>query len=212
MKNQVSNLVNAIVEFFILIFLALLPVISIYTDVVVLKNNVGEISVTEITQETLLLASALFFGYAAIKKPNMRGFLVLVAGFFGALFIREMDAFLDNIWHGFWFWPALLVALVSIFYARFLAKSTTLKPLTDFINTKPYIFILIGLIILLVFSRTFGSGSLLWHAVLAENSSRVKTVVQEGLEVLGYAFIFYGSLVFHYRNFVSFLSKKPSQD
>ncbi len=61
-------------------------------------------------------------------------------------------------------------------------------------------------------SRTFGSGNLLWHAILEEDSSRAKTVVQEGLELMGYAFIFYGSLVFLHRDFVSFLYKKPNQD
>lgn len=207
MHSLVKKMTQAVIEFFILIFLALLPVISIYLDVVVLGNDVGEISVTELTQESLLLLAATIFLYGAWKKPVIRGFLILVASFFSCLFIREMDAFLDNIWHGFWFWPALLMALVSIYYARFVAKNTTQKPLTDFINTKPYFLILIGLIVLLVLSRTFGSGNLLWHAILEENSSRAKTVVQEGLELMGYAFIFYGSLVFNHRDYVSFLYK-----
>lgn len=212
MQSPFEKIAQASIEFFILTFLALLPVLTVYIDLVILGNNLGEISVTEFTQETLLLASAFIFWYGAWKKPNIRGFLVLVAGFFSCMFIREMDAFLDEIWHGFWFWPALFMALGTILYARYVAKNTTLKPLTNFISTKPYFLILIGLIILLVLSRTFGSGNLLWHAILAENSSRAKTVVQEGLELFGYAFIFYGSLVFHYRDFVSFLSKKPNQE
>ena len=213
MQSPFQKIAYAVGEFFILTFLALLPVLSVYTDVVILGNNVGEISVTEITQETLLLFTAIIFWYGAWKKPNIRGFLVLVAGFFSCLFIREMDAFLDEIWHGFWFWPALIMAMVSIGYARFAAKNTNLKPLIDFINTKPYFLILIGLIILLMLSRTFGSGNLLWHDLLPEgNSSLVKTVVQEGLELLGYGFIFYGALDFRHRNFVSFLYKAPNQD
>lgn len=163
MQSPFQKIAYAAGEFFILTFLALLPVFSVYIDVVILGNNVGEISVTEITQETLLLFTAIIFWYGAFKKPNLRGFLVLVAGFFSCLFIREMDAFLDEIWHGFWFWPALITAMVSIGYARFAAKNTNLKPLMDFINTKPYFLILIGLIILLILSRTFGSGNLLWH-------------------------------------------------
>lgn len=213
MEPRVNKLVYATLEFFILTFLGFLPVVSIYLDVIVLGNNVGEISVTEITQEALLLVAALVFWYGAWKKPKVRGFLVLVAGFFSCMFIREMDQFLDDIWHGFWFWPALLMALVTISYSRFAAKNTTRQALLDFINTKPYYFILIGLIVLLVFSRTFGSGNLLWHDLLPEgNSSLVKTVVQEGLELLGYAFIFYGSVVFQHRDFVSFLYKKTNQD
>ena len=213
MKPQLNKLVNATIELFILIFLAVLPVLSVYLDIVILSGTVGEISVTEITQEALLLASAIIFWYGALKKPTSRGFLVLVAGFFSCLFIREMDQFLDEIWHGFWFWPALFMALFSIGYTRFFAKNTSFKSLIDFINTKPYFLILIGLIVLIILSRTFGSGNLLWHDLLPEgDSSLVKAIVQEGLELFGYAFIFYGSLVFYHRDFVSFLYKAPSQD
>ena len=213
MQTSLHKISLAAVEFFILLILAILPAISVYTDIVILGNDIGEISVTEIAQETLLLLSAIIFWYGAWKKPTSRGFLVLVAGFLTSMFIREMDGFFDEIWHGFWFWPALIMAMVSIGYARFAAKNTNLKPLIDFINTKPYFLILIGLIILLMLSRTFGSGNLLWHDLLPEgNSSLVKTVVQEGLELLGYAFIFYGALVFRHRNFVSFLYKAPNQD
>lgn len=213
MQTSLRKITLAVVEFFILIILAILPMISVYIDVVFLGNGVGEISVTEFTQEALLLFAVIIFWYGAWKKPSSRSFLVLVAGFLSSMFIREMDAFLDEVWHGFWFWPALLMALASIGYARFVSKKTSLKPLLDFINTKPYFLILIGLVVILILSRTFGSGSLLWHDLLPEgNSSLVKTVVQEGLELLGYAFIFYGSLVFLHRDFVSFLYKAPSQD
>ncbi len=135
MQSSSKKITQAVIELFILTFLTLLPVVSIYLDVVILGNNVGEVSVTEFTQEGLLLIAAIIFWYGAWKKPAIRGFLVLVAGFFSCMFIREMDAFLDNVWHGFWFWPALVVALVVIFYARLIAKNTTQKPLTDFINT-----------------------------------------------------------------------------
>lgn len=213
MQSPFKKIAQAIFEFFIITCLALLPTLSVYIDVIVLGNDLGEISVTEIAQEALLLASAFIFWYGAWKKPNIRGFLVLIASFFSCLFIREMDSFLDEIRHGFWFWPALVTALVSIVYARWLAKSTTLKPLVSFINTKPYFLILIGLIILIILSRTFGSGNLFWNYLLPDGGAFLaKTVVQEGLELFGYAFIFYGALVFHYRNYVSFLSTAPSQD
>lgn len=212
MQSPLKIISQAVVEFLILVFFALLPLLGVYIDLVILGNDLGEVSVTEIAQETLLLASAIIFWYGALKKPTSRGFLVLVAGFFSCLFIREMDQFLDEIWHGFWFWPALFMALFSIGYTRFFAKNTSFKSLIDFIKTKPYFLILIGMIVLIVLSRTFGSGNLLWHNLPLEEGASflVKTAVQEGLELFGYAFIFYGALVFHYRDFVSFSYKKPS--
>ena len=212
MQSPLKIISQAVIEFLILVFFALLPLVGVYIDLVILGNDLGEVSVTEIAQETLLLATVVIFGYGTFKKPEQRGFLVLVTGFFSCLFIREMDAFLDEIRHGFWFWPALFVALLSIGYARFYARNTTLKPLASFIKTKPYFLILIGMIVLIVLSRTFGSGNLLWHNLPLEEGASflVKTAVQEGLELFGYAFIFYGALVFHYRDFVSFSYKKPS--
>lgn len=211
MQSPFKKIATAVAEFFVLLFMALLPVVTVYTDVVVLGGTLTEISVTEILQETLLLLSAVFFCYGVWKKPAARGFLVLVAGFYGCMFIRETDELLDYIWHGFWVWPALLLAFGSIAYARFCVKGTTLQPMLSFINTKPYVFILIGLIILLVFSRTFGSGNLLWDDALPHgDSSLVKTVVQEGVELLGYTFVFYGSLIFQWRKHVSFITEKTN--
>lgn len=210
MQSPLKIISQAVIEFLILVFFALLPLLGVYIDLIILGNDLGEVSVTEIAQETLLLATVVIFGYGTFKKPEQRGFLVLVTGFFSCLFIREMDAFLDEIRHGFWFWPALFVVLLSIGYARFYARNTTLKPLASFIKTKPYFLILIGMIVLIILSRTFGSGNLLWEAILIHEAFKAKTAVQEGLELFGYAFIFYGALVFHYRDFVSFSYKKPS--
>lgn len=202
------KLLFAIAEFFILAIFAILPAITIYIDIVILDNGVGEISITEISQETFLFISAMIFWYGAYKKPTMRGFLVLVAGFFTAMFIREMDAFLDEISHGFWFYLALPFSLFVIFYAYYFAKGTTLKHLLEFINTKPFFLLLCGLIILLILSRTFGSGGLLWDNLLPhEYSSLTKTAIQEALELFGYSFILYGSVVFYYRGFVSYITK-----
>ncbi len=65
MEPKVNKLINAVIEFFILTFLALLPILSIYIDVIIIGNNVGEISVTEFMQEALLLISAVVFWYGA---------------------------------------------------------------------------------------------------------------------------------------------------
>jgi len=141
--------------------LALVPFLSIYIykyiyiDVVIIGNSVKEISVTEITQELLILVASLITWYGAWKHPNRRGLLVLMAGFFSCMLIRELDAFFDYVWHGFWFWPAILTALASIAYVAAFCRNTVIEPLSSFVATRSYFFILVGVIFLLLFSRTF---------------------------------------------------------
>lgn len=200
---QIKNkLVSVIIEFFILLVIVLIPILTIFIDLVILKNNVEEISFTEITQEIFLLITLLIYWYGAWGKAEIRGFLVLVAGFFTTLFIRELDVFFDAVSHGSWIYIAITTTITPIFYAYFFAKGTNLKPFLDFLDTKTYFLLLLGMIILLVFSRVFGSGNLLWSYLLPEEYLFiVKTAIQEGLELLGYAFILYGSLLLKYKNY-----------
>lgn len=200
--NIPDKLLLTVVELFALIFLSLLPFITIYIDLIILKNKIEEISVTEITQELFLFLILILFWYGSWKQKEMRGFLILVAGFFSTLFIREMDVFLDSIFHGFWFWIAAPFSLCVILYARYFAKNTTFEPLVNFTRSKPFFLLLTGLIIVLILSRTFGSGTLLWdHILPALYAVPVKTAIQEGLELFGYAFIFYGSFIYYSRNY-----------
>jgi len=206
MKNTSSRIAYAIGEFVLLAMLALIPFTLAYIDVVVIGHSVGELSVTEITQEALLLFTVLIFLYGAWRHPGSRGFLVLVAGFFSCALIRELDAFMDTIWHGFWFWPAITVALSTITYVVVCCKNSVADPMSNFVGTRPYFYIITGLIVLLVFSRTFGSGALLWQEVMeAAYTSKFKSALQEGLELFGYLYIGYGSLLFFYNRFDSWL-------
>jgi len=190
------------IEFFILLLLVLIPILTIFIDLVILENNVREISLTEITQELFLFITLLIYWYGAWKKEQIRGFLVLVAGFFTTLFIRELDVFFDTISHGFWIYVAITIAVTSIFYAYFFAKGTNLKSFFNFLDTKTYFLLLLGMIILMIFSRIFGSGNLLWSYLLPEEYLFiVKTALQEGLELLGYSFILYGSVLLKYKDY-----------
>lgn len=199
MKKTFSQLLKAFGEFLILALLMLLPAVMVYLDVQVRGRTITEYSFTELTQESLILAAAILFWISAFKQAYARGFLVLVAGFFACMFIREQDGLLDNISHGFWFYPAMLMAIGSVIYALRYHR-TILGPMAEFTRSKPYVFIAIGLLIVLVFSRVFGSGNLLWKEVLGEDyTSFFKGVIQEGLELFGYIFIFYGACLYRYQ-------------
>ena len=60
-------------------------------------------------------------------------------------------------------------------------------------------YIFIGLLIIIVFSRAFGTGSL-WHDIMGDDYDTLyKNIIQEGLELFGYGLVLYGSMLFYFR-------------
>ena len=161
-------------------------------------SGASENTLTQYTQESLLLFSAVLFGVCAWHRKESRGFLVLVAGFLGCMFIREFNNQLDLIMHGFWVYPALLLAVTCIVYARF-CDSEVISPMATYTQTRSYIYLSVGLLIVLVFSRVFGSGSLWKDLMMLDYQGAYKKMIQEGLELFGYVFIAWGSWL-AYRN------------
>ena len=78
-----------------------------------------------------------------------------------------------------------------------------LSSVWNFSQSNAYFNILVGLVIILIFCRLFGSGTL-WKEVMNDDYHHIyKTIIQEGLELFGYVFLFIGS--FH--QFRAVLSK-----
>lgn len=178
---------------FILISLLSVGVITtINIDYFLLENNLSERSLTELFQQLLLLASVAIFIWSATKVEESRTLFILVAGFFGCMFLRELDYYFDMIVHGFWFYPTILLASSVIFYS--VRHSTYLiSSVRSFSQTNAYFNILVGLVIIMIFSRLFGSGTL-WKEVMNDDYHHIyKTIIQEGLELFGYMFVFIGS-------------------
>ncbi|WP_165310039.1 hypothetical protein [Vibrio ziniensis] len=175
------------------VLLLMLTPIALYLDLIVFQNGVGEISVTEMLQELFILDCALIFAVSAKRNVSSRGLYILVSFFFVCVLIRELDHFFDLIWHGFWLIPALTVALSAIGYSLLRHNSTIWRPIRDFIRLDEFRPLLLGLIIVMVLSRILGSGHLIWEPLLGQQGFAVKTIIQEGLELIGYTFIVHGS-------------------
>lgn len=177
------------------IFISLLSagvIATINIDFFFLENNLSEHSLTELFQQLLLLASAAIFIWSATKVEESRTLFILVAGFFGCMFLRELDYYFDMIVHGFWFYPTILLASSVIIYSM-KHSAYLISSVRSFSQTNAYFNILVGLIIIMVFSRLFGSGTL-WKAVMNDDYHHIyKTIIQEGLELFGYMFLFIGS-------------------
>jgi len=186
---------QAALLFFGVALLSLLPPLTVYLDVVVFGNGLAEASLTEFVQTLALLAITFLYAQVAWRHKNRRGFFVLASGFFASMLIREQDQFLDDINDGAWVYPALLVAVCATSYAVIKCGDTIIVPAADFIRSSGFFPAVAGLVILLVFSRVFGSGNLIWEHVMGNNYKHLyKSVIQEGLELLGYLFLLISAL------------------
>lgn len=194
-KELLSNL-----SWLLLIALScLIPVLTVYLDIAVLNNDVAETGVTETLQHLLLFFTTLIFIKKARQSNPNQGLNILIAGFFAVVLIREFDFLFDMIVHGFWKYPALIVTGISIALAM-RHRHNLAQGLLDFTNSQLGLLIILGLIILLLFSRTLGTGSL-WEAIVPNSEARflTKTAVQEAIELLGYILIFWAGAINHYR-------------
>ena len=191
MTENIKTILSGFAEFIFAALIAAGVVGCIYLDVTVHKN-ILENSFVEYGQEALLLATTTLFAMSAIAKRL--GGLWLVAGFFGCMFIRELDAYFDMIVHGAWKYFALALMVFVLFKAWRLGKENTIASLAAFMKSRAFVFIFIGLLIVLIYSRLFGMGEL-WKAVMGIDFNRtVKNVVEEGSELWGYALVFWGAV------------------
>lgn len=194
MDKHENTIIKMALKLLTLVALVWLSVFIVRMDGRLLQQGMSEYSITEFTQAGFTLASAILFGFSAKYDKQSRGFFVLVMGLFATMLIREFDAFFDLINHGFWIYPALAATLVTVFYAR-TCRSSVKYPMLKHMETRNFAYINLGLIIVLVFSRTFGSGTL-WRKVMgADYSTMYKSVIQEGLELFGYTLVLYGSIL-----------------
>ena len=191
MNENIKTILSGFAEFIFAALIAAGVVGCIYLDVAV-HQNIVENSFVEYGQELLLFATTALFSMQAIAK--CQGGLWLVAGFFGCMFIRELDAYFDMIVHGAWKYFALALMVFVLFKAWRLGKENTIASLATFMKTRSFVFIFIGLLIVLIYSRLFGMGEL-WKAIMGDNFNRtVKNVVEEGSELWGYALVFWGAV------------------
>ncbi len=173
---------------------SLLPVLATVDIKLMLRAQYAEMPLTELAQQILVGVIAAIFWLQVQRHPESRRFHTLVAGFFTCAFIRESDNWME-IWlpHSFWIVPVTIVAISAIAYAA-TKPSELWEPMGEFVQTRAWVFMLVGLVTLLGFSRILGSGAILWGSVLqGESGSLVKTVIQETLELFSYVLVAYGS-------------------
>lgn len=178
-------LIKLLLRIIFLIIAVAAAVLCLHVDVNIMNNGLSETSLTEVVQESILLLIVVIHFIRVRKSSVQRQCNVLIAGFFLAMLIRELDGIFDLIHHGSWVWFALLSSIVSIGYVL-RTPSLVAKQLVDYARTPSYGLMVAGLATVLIFSRLFGM-SVLWHDILQEGYVRVvKNMVEEGVELFGY--------------------------
>lgn len=156
---------------------------------------IPENSLTEGVQESLLLLSALIFTYKLFKDKTQG--LWLVSGLLFCMLIREWDGVFDTIiFHGAWKFIAIPAALLFTWLALRNGIKQAAKELALFMNTKAYLVLCLGLIIVLVVSRMIGMRSVVHLLSGAHFHESIKGLLEEGFELLGYMTIFTSAIYY----------------
>lgn len=151
-------------------------------------QDFSESSYTEYTQEGFLFLTICLFIFCFFKKTELKILSILFSLFFAVHLIRELDSIFDNIIHGFWIYPSLIIIIVSFFiliknYNKFFEEFNLIH------KSYPFGIFLCGLVILHVFSRIYGTSSTWKYALEDEYLRIIKDASQESIELLGYSFI-----------------------
>lgn len=156
-------------------------------------NVASESSLIELSQLGLLAATVFAFRRVAKFSQSLHHAAGLMSAFFLVLMIRELDATLDMVMHGFWKVPALIVTGLAIWPALKHWRET-LTSLAHAIHSRHSTVLMIALALLLVYSRLFGMGEL-WEQAMGANYVRdVKNIAEESTELVAYSLILFSAL------------------
>jgi len=193
MREQISILGRECAAFLFATLFLVLMMSSIYIDVNWMNDAMHETSITETLQEVMLASVAAMFFWSAHRRPDQRGALILIGGFYSCMLIRELDFVFDVVEHGSWVWFALATAAACLAMALRSPRST-LDGLVAFVTDRCWLMTVSGMLIVLVFSRLFGMHQLWQHLMLDGYNRVVKNIAEEGTELLGYSICWLASM------------------
>lgn len=200
MENNIKFILNEFLQFIqhalITIVFLLIMFGIIYVDMKQF-GSIPELSLTEITQEILLLSSACIFSLIAYKHQR-RG-VWLVAGFLFCMFVRELDIVFDMIFHGAWKYIALFVAVFFIFLAFKNGLAPIFEDLAHFMKRKNYRYLFLALVLILIVSRILGCMSLIKLVAVYDEVYQylLKNFLEECTELIGYLILFFTSCCYY---------------
>lgn len=175
--------------------LCIFVVALLFYEIVIMESTCGERSSVEMIQFLLLLSSSLTFFNLAVSRADLSGGLFLIGAFVLCMAIRELDWITDRIPYLSWAHLVTLVLIAALWIA-YRNKETVVHGLAVFSESRASVWMIIGLLCVLVFSRLFGSKHIWYNLWDADRVRVLKNVVEEGLELFGYALMMTASILF----------------
>lgn len=203
LNKDIKHIFKIICFIVLYIIFASTLMVVILTDVVANKNVI-EGGLTEKIQILLIVGCGLLYAIQAYKDTSFRVCNSLVAILFSLFFIRELDAFFDNMFfHGAWFYIVLEILLLSFLYF-YQDWRNILSEFVEYTKTPRFVLLISGLVSLIFLSRLIGYKDI-WKALFfnipADNIYELekyyrpfKNVAEEGVEVISYLALFLSAL------------------
>ncbi|MBO5566701.1 MAG: hypothetical protein J5934_05745 [Succinivibrio sp.] len=166
--------------------------------------NLPNETLIEWLQSLALLITIVIFVLMYRKLEDDRSGLALIAGFFGSMFFREQDVYLNTETFPGWEICALFVlaAVFYIVYRRGIGEAV--HGLAKFVSSGAFPLMAAGIAMLLVYSRLYGSGYLWSNIIIDTNDEmhellhKAKRMSEESTELLGYVLMMLSAFFYRY--------------
>lgn len=153
-----------------------------------------EMSAVEHISLVLLFLMAAIYGYCALRYDRWRATCLSLGLLCLGALVRELDYFLDEaIADGAW---QAVVTVIILGIVAVIAREPKrfFQNLARFSQSRAFGILLSAFLTIAVFSRLFGMSSM-WQSTLVDNYHRsAKNLAEEGVELLGYALLFMGTV------------------
>lgn len=202
-KQEKNYLLKLLLKIITCISIASVFLITVLHDVMVNKNIV-EGGLTEKIQLILIAGAGSLYAFRGIRQNEFKLCNILVSILFLLFFVRELDAYFDNLFfHGAWFYIVLEILLLSFLYFRDLWRDV-LAEIVGYSKTQNFLLFVFGIIVLIFLARIFGH-KVIWKTLFfnipAENITDLeqyyrpfKNVAEEVTEVIAYLALFISAL------------------
>lgn len=193
MRDDLKTILGGVAQFFVGVAISAAAV-GLY--LFSFSHEMPHESWIEVGQETLPFVALLLMGFAAKKDARYAGGIWLIAAFLTALFIRELDAWFDDLFHGAWKYILVAYLVWASWKIRRSGFATVIPGIAHFIRSPAFPMMLVGVVIVLAYSRLYGYKGM-WALYAGECSwGAIKTLSEEATELVGYAMMFYSSWVY----------------